>query len=224
MDNNEYKRKSYSFKIHKKKGWAKRLDKSGKIGLSVILTALSLVLVISILFFAAPGLLGKPDKKATITTISTLEKIINISELSTFQAIYNGIAKVMNDSKPNEIDYYVSYKAKVNAGFDFDKVKIDLNEKLKKITLIIPEIKITGVTVDSTSLECMFVNDKANKSGVMEYALKACDRDVTEESENESAIFELAEENAKNVMKALINPYIEQLYSEYELEIKVGGV
>ncbi len=48
--------------------------------------------------------------------------------------------------------------------------------------------------------------------------------DATKESKKESAIFDLAEQNAKNSMKALVNPYIEQLYSEYELEIKFGGV
>lgn len=223
MDNNGYG-KNDSFKIHKNKWWANRQRNSGKIGLNMIFAVLILLLVGAISSFTAPRLFSKADKKATITTVSTLEKIINISDLSTFQAVYNGIAKVMNDSKPDEIDYYMSYKAKVKAGFDFEKVKIDLDDKLKKITLVIPEIKITDVSVDSTSLDYIFKNDKANKSGITEKALKACNRDVKEESENESAIFTLAEQNAKNVMKALINPYIEQLYSEYELEIKVGGV
>lgn len=223
MNNNVYG-KNDLYKSHKNKGWIKRLGNAGKIGLNIIFVVLILLLVGAISSYTVPRLLGKTDKEATITTISTLEKIINISELSTYQGVYNGIAKVMNDNKPDQIDCYVSYKAKVNAGFDFDKVKIDLDEKLKKITLVIPEIKITNINVDSTSLDYIFKNDKANKSGISGKALKACESDVKEESKNESAIFNLAEENAKNVMKALINPYIEQLYSEYELEIKVGGV
>ena len=36
-------------------------------------------------------------------TESTLREIINVSELSTYTAVYNGIAKVPNPDKPEEI-------------------------------------------------------------------------------------------------------------------------
>lgn len=45
-------------------------------------------------------------------------KMVDVSDMSTFEAIYNGIAEVENEADPTQIDYYVSYEAKVKAGFD----------------------------------------------------------------------------------------------------------
>ena len=44
--------------------------------------------------------------------------------------------------------------------------------------------------------------------------------DVTSESNSEDAIYELAEQNARNIVEALISPFVEQLDSEYRLEIQ----
>lgn len=176
-------------------------------------------LAIASVIFSIPRLYGRANK-AEVITISTLKKIINISELSTFQAVYNGIAEVMNENKPDKLDYYVTYNAKVKAGFDLEQVDIDFDEKLKKITITIPEIKITDVVVDIATMDYIFLNDKANKSSVSEQAYKACIEDAKKESAEESTIYELAKQNAQNIMKALINPLIEQLDSDYVLEIK----
>ena len=42
---------------------------------------------------------------------------------------------------------------------------------------------------------------------------------MNNESKNETAIYELAEENAHNIIEALIRPFIEQLDDEYQLQI-----
>ena len=65
---------------------------------------------------------GREEPQPQVFNKSTLERIINVSELSTFTAVYNGIARVANEKKPEKIDYYVSYEATVNAGIDFQKV------------------------------------------------------------------------------------------------------
>ena len=109
-----------------------------------------------------------------IITKSTLEKIVHISDLSTFESVYNGIAKVMNEKKPDKVDYYVSYEAKVKAGFDVERVELEVDDTKKVISVTIPKIKITGIDVDITSLDYIFMNDKANKSTVSELAYKKC--------------------------------------------------
>ena len=141
-----------------------------------------------------------------IITKSTLEKIVDISDLSTFEAVYNGVAKVMNEKKPDKVDYYVSYEAKVKAGFDIERVELDVDNDKKVILVTIPEIKITGIDVDIASLDYIFMNDKANESTVSEQAYKKCIEDVENESSSENAIYTLAGENAKDVITALINP------------------
>lgn len=163
------------------------------------------------------------EAEPEVITEEVLKRIINVSDLSTFEAVYNGVAEVMNAENPEEIDYYVSYDAKVKAGFDFEKLGIDLDNDNKKIVVHIPEIGITEVDVDIASLDYMFMNDEANTSTVSEQAYKKCIEDATEESESEKEIYELAEQNAKNLMQALLDPFVGQLDEEYRVEILVDG-
>ena len=162
------------------------------------------------------------NKKSEPTIISkaTLEKVINVSDLSTFEAIYNGVAAVENEEKPENIDYYVSYEAKVKAGIDFALVEVEVNEAEKIITVTLPEVKITDVDVDIASLDYIFMNNKANTQTVSEQAYKKCIKDVTKESNSTDEIYESARQNARNIVEALISPFVEQLDSEYKLEIK----
>lgn len=179
------------------------------------------VVLISIVGFAiVPQVFGNQDDKKDVITVLTLEKIIKVSELSTFTAVYNGIAQVMNEEKTDEIDYYVSYEAKVNAGIDFDKITISIDDREKTINITLPEVYITDINVDIASLDYIFLNDKANVSTSSQRAFKACEADVRRESEQQKAIFELATQNAKNILTALTRPIIEQLDAEYTLEIE----
>ena len=69
-------------------------------------------------------------------------------------------------------------------------------------------------------LDFIFLNKKADKSGVTEAAYKACEEDVRRESEQQTAICELAKQNAKNVLKALAQPIVNQLGADYQLVIE----
>ena len=176
-------------------------------------------LIICVFLFILFNLQNNKEKETKVITVSTLEKIINVSELSTFTAVYNGIATVNNEKKVDKIEYYVSYDAKVEAGIDFTKLDIEVDNGGKIITIKIPEIYITEINVDVSSLDFIFINDKANTSTVSEQAFKACEDDVKEESEKQTAIYDLARQNAINILTALTKPVIEQLDEEYELII-----
>lgn len=188
---------------------------SGKKIKYIAIITLALIVIALLLTVSITSKKSEPE----IISKSTLEKIINVSDLSTFEAVYNGIAKVMNEEKPEKVDYYVSYDAKVKAGIDFEKVEITVDNENKVITVKLPEIKITDINVDITSLDYIFENKKANTSTVSEQAYKKCIEDVTNESDSEAAIYELAEQNAHNIVEALISPFIEQLDEEYKLQI-----
>ena len=143
------------------------------------------------------------NKKSEPTIISkaTLEKVINVSDLSTFEAIYNGVAAVENEEKPENIDYYVSYEAKVKAGIDFALVEVEVNEAEKIITVTLPEVKITDVDVDIASLDYIFMNNKANTQTVSEQAYKKCIKDVTKESNSTDEIYEAERSEERRVGK-----------------------
>ena len=197
---------------------AKHEQKVGnnKVKLSIVAAIGLVVIVIATVLVVS---LGSKEKEPEIISQSTLERIINVSDLSTFEAVYNGVAKVSTEEDSDVIDYYVSYDAKVKAGVDFEKVEITVDNENKIIKVSVPEIKITDVNVDITSLDYIFINDKANTATVSEEAYKKCIEDVTNESNSENAIIELAEQNAHNIIEALISPFVEQLDDEYELII-----
>lgn len=181
-----------------------------------IIAVVVLTVAIGTVWFAARA---AKKEEPNIINESLLEKIINVSDLSTFEAVYNGIARVMNKQNPDKVDYYVSYKAKVKAGVDFEKVAITVDNEEKLIRVNLPEIKVNDVNVDIASLDYIFENERANTSTVSEEAYKKCIEDVTNESKEEQAIYELAKQNAKNIVEALISPFVEQLDADYRLEI-----
>lgn len=172
------------------------MRKKPKIRVKSIVVAIGILLVI----IAVPGIYLKAvsKSKSEIITTSTLEKIINVNDLSTYESIYNGVTQVMNEKKPDKVDYYVSYKAKVKAGIDFKKITIN---------------------VDISSLDYIFENKKSETATVSEEAYKKCKEDVKIKVNKEDAIYDYAAENAKNVVKALVEPFIQQLDEEYSLEI-----
>lgn len=185
-------------------------------GLGMLLLA---IVVLVVAFIVVPTS-QNDNKQAEIVTVSTLQEIINVSELSTFTAVYNGIAQVMNADDPELVDYYVSYEAKVNAGIDFEDIDIDVDEDAFTVHITVPPVTLTDVNVDISSLDFIFYNEKANTSTVTEEAFKACEADVEKESQEQAAIYELAEQNAKNVLTALVRPIIDQSETEYSLVVE----
>ncbi len=165
-------------------------------------------------------MMPKEESKPTVITESTLREIINVSELSTYTAVYNGIAKVPNPDKPEETDYYVAYDAKVYAGINFKDVAVKVDNEEKTIHVSVPEIRINKINVDISSMEFIFNNEKANTSTVSQEAYKACEEDAKQESEEQQAIYELAKQNACNVLRALIQPIVEQADAEFTLVVE----
>ena len=191
--------------------------------IGIILVGLIAVILIAGGIILGPKLKNDQNEPEVITK-ATLMKIIDVSELSTSTSIYNGIAKVMNEKKNEKVDYYVSYEAKVSAGIDFDKVEMNVDNDSKKIEITLPVPYITNIDVDVASMDFIFVDKRANKSTVTETALKACEQDVKAESKDQTAILELAQQNAVNVVTALVKPFVEQLDEEYTLTIDAENI
>lgn len=162
---------------------------------------------------------GSTHSAPAIISTSTLEKIVKISDLSTFEAVYNGIASVPNPKEEGAISYYVSYDGRVKAGINVEDISIDVNKDDKIITVTLPEIKITDVSVDITSLDYLFCDDKANTYSVSEEAYRKCIDDATNKSSQTAILYELAEENAKNFIHALLSPFVMFFDSEYQIQI-----
>ncbi len=181
----------------------------------LVVVFLLIVVAAGIMFYLWQEKSENGNSHPQIVTESQLKEIINVSELSTFTAVYNGVAQVMNKEKT---DYYVSYEARVDVGIDFSKIGIVMDDEKKIIRLTIPEVNITDVVVDIASLDYIFLNDKANTVSVSQEAYKACEEDVKNESAEQEEIFELAKQNAENIVTALVRPVVEPLGYTIEIE------
>ena len=195
-----------------------KVNKKKPIPLFVASGALLLAIIIGA-FLLLGGNNGAISKTNVVST-PTIQKIVSVNELSTFTAIYNGVTQVMNPSKPEKTDYYVSYDAKVNAGIDIKKIEITLDEDRKIIHIQLPDVYITDINVNASSLDFIFMNDDLNTNTVVAQAYKLCEEDVREESALQGEIKNLARQNAVNIMTALTKPFIEQLDDDYTLVIE----
>ncbi len=196
------------------------LLKAGLIILLVIVLSYFVMQGLGTLAVQQTGESEDADEAKTVITASTLEKIIDVDELSTFTAVYNGVARVANAEDEEEIDYYVSYEARVDVGIDLDKVRFEIDDEEKVIYVHLPNVEIKTIAVDIGTMDFMFMNDDMNQSAVTEAAYKACEADAENECEQENAIFELATQNAQNTMLALLQPFVEQMEDEYELVVE----
>lgn len=191
-----------------------------KTALLIVIIAAVAVFVLAIVAREAYSKYKVEHTPPEIITVANLERIINVSELSTFTAVYNGIAQVNNEEKPEKVDFYVSYEARVTAGLDLSQVEISVDEENKAVTVVLPEVHINGVNVDISSLDYIFINDRSNTSAVSQRAYKACEEDAKTESESQEAILQLARENAVNVVTALVKPFMNDADPDYRLTVQ----
>ncbi len=206
--NKEVKKNSDKYKVI-----VKNFDRS-KLSRMMMILILGIVIGIMLLL----NFTNTSSNSKEILSESSLEKMLNITDLSTYQAIYNGISTVENED--GAVNYHVSYEAVVKAGLNFEDIKIDNNEEDKIITVTLPPTEITDINVDIASLDFIFENKKSHTDTVLQEAYKACINDVEQESSEKTAIFEFAQENAENTVIATLGPFIDQLDDDYKIVFK----
>lgn len=183
-----------------------------------LVTVLSLVFVIVVGAFV----LIMQNNEGQLTTISesSLQKIIEINELSTVDYTYNATAAKYVEDNEEEVKYYVAYEGTVTAGIDFHEIGIGVNEEEKVVTITIPEVEIHGVRVEMGKMEYIFVKDKFETETISQEAYKLCKEDLKKRIEKEELLYNAARENAISSVEALFKPWIETIDKEYKVEIK----
>lgn len=168
--------------------------------------------------FVENDIIGTEGEVTTITE-SSLEEVFEISELQTADYIYNAITEVYDEDGKNR-EYYVAYEATVTAGIDFSKVIIKIDNERKTIAITIPEVTIQDTIVNPGTLEYIFEKDKYDNENVYKEAYAICQADIDKKASSESELLRLAKENAKQVIEALITPWVQQIDSEYTVTIE----
>jgi hypothetical protein len=90
----------------------------------------------------------------TTNSKSSLQKVIEINELSTVDYTYNATATKYDDD--NDAMYYVAYEGTVTAGIDFNEIGIDVLKEEKKVIITIPAVEIHSTKVDMGTMEYIF--------------------------------------------------------------------
>lgn len=160
-------------------------------------------------------------EEGTVTTISkaSLEKVFEISELSTVDYSYNAVARAYEEDGVTP-KYYVAYEGTVTAGIDFSKIVIDIDEDTKIITITLPESEIQNTTVDFGSMDYIFENKKYETETVSQEAYELCKTDLVRRAAKENDLMTLAKENAVTAVEALVDPWVQQIDGEYKVNIK----
>ncbi len=203
--------KTKNKKSNKKKFFSKKLIRKLKVPALCIIALLLVGLLITMLI---------PNKEGSVTTItkSTLQKIVEINELSTVDYVYNAIATKYDKNNKDEL-YHVAYEGTVTAGIDFNKIEFDIDQKSKKITITTPDVEIQETRIDMGNLEFIFMED-AKENAVSQDAYKLCKADLEKRVKEENLLFTTAKENAISSVTALFQPWIETVDKSYKIEIK----
>ena len=164
------------------------------------------VLIIGMSAVIAAGLfrffLLNSSRNATIITSSTLTKAINISELSTAEFKYIGIADVYTDDKKTNVRCRVCYNAVVKAGIDMKEVVFKTENKV--ITASLPDI---GIKVNLIDEQSMFVVPSDADVGI-DAMLKYSKEDAEKEAMESKELKAVARENLEAVITGLLLPIL----------------
>ena len=137
----------------------------------------------------------------SIIASSTLTDAIDISDLSTAQFTYNGIAEVYEGEA---VKCHIRYNTKVKAGIDMKEVDFEIDEEKMTVKPVLPEIKITVNSVDEKTLSFI----PKNTTIEIKEALTVCKNDAAKEAKESSELLESAEDNLKSIIEALLYPVL----------------
>ena len=185
-----------------------------------------LVSVILLVAVAAGGWMFWQNRKAAkqrevqVELAATLRQVIQVNELSTFTAVYNGVAEVYNKEDPEKIDRYVSYEGRIYAGIDFEKIEIEQDDAKKVIRVKVPDAYIIEAKPVYESME--FIDNVKDKDATISTpeASRACQEDMDRESRDQQEILSLAKQNAVNIITAWTKPFVEQCGEGYTLIVE----
>ena len=183
-----------------------------------LLLAFFLLLLIFLIFSSKEGQIKMKIK-------STLEKVIEKSDLETATFTYNVIAKQCKDDEVcdkatnniNNFKYVVSCKGSIVAGIDFKKIAVDVNQKNKKVVIKIPEATIID---EPNILSIKFLNGNELPASELPNARRLCQETIKEKSSVDEKLIPAAKEQSIIVLEEFYNQWIKAYNSSYSIEVK----
>lgn len=182
--------------------------------------------------------------KQTETVIKEVERIVEVEKTITSDTIQDGlndmgllvtqqyfftevvsfssVKKLFNMDialKFTESSYLASYDGTVNAGIDFEKIKVEKDENTKHVSVLVPKAEILNIDIDPNSFE--LYSEKtgiSNALSVEDFNQSLIELEDTAKSKAiERGIIDMAEKNAEAVISNFINSLVDK--SVYSVEI-----
>ncbi len=155
----------------------------------------------------------------TISSTSTLEKILEISELSTVEYTYNAIVTKYQDEEKKKVEYHVSYEGIIEAGIDFDEISVEVDEKNKIVLIELPDATVHSSRVNMDTLDFIHSVKPKEAESITQEAYKLCLDDLRQNGTNEEMILQNAKENARSAIEGLLKPWINTVDDVYTVKI-----
>ncbi len=189
--------------------------KTNKTGKLIVCLIIAIVIIAGLLYF----IFGRNSDETKYVSTSNLEKIVNVHELSTYQYLYNGIARKYSDKKKKDLSYCVYYEGSVKAGLDASQVKFHIKRIKRIIKVELPEIRISKYKVKPDSIKAMYM-DTFHKKLKHSKLYKVAKNDLKKKTEGaeEKEIIESAKDNAEKIVRSLVEPLVKQY--NYKVEFK----
>jgi len=154
-------------------------------------------------------------------TTATLTDVIKRSQLYTVEYPYNGYCPVYDSKAGDDPVFYVYYQGKVKAGIDINKVDVKLTNDGKEVVVNLPKVDIEEPIVNETKLEFIFYDNSYNNHNAYTVGHKAAIDDLKEQIEKTGDIDAAATEAAKDIVKAMIQGWLNA--EGKELVVTVNG-
>lgn len=166
------------------------------------------VLIIGIAAVIAAGLfrfvLLNSSRNVNIIASSALTKVIDISELSTAEFKYRGIADVYTDDKRIDVRCRICYNAVVKAGIDMKEVGFDVDTENKVVIAALPDIDIKVNIIDEQSMLVLPSDADIGIEDMLKYSKEDAEKEAMESGE----LKVVARENLEAVIKGLLLPIL----------------
>ena len=163
----------------------------------------AIVLLCGIFFIIVKPLVFDSQPVTNYLTESQLERVVCVSDLSTAEYVYNGIAEVTNED--GEVVYRIRYDSTVHAGIDMSDIDFEIDNDAMTITPVLPEIEIQDPVIDTSSFDFI----PRNPDLELDEIISACKNDAKTEVGHEGQIYATAEDNLRSTIEALTLPLIE---------------
>ena len=192
----------------------------GKLIAALVVIILIAIAVIALIIAINASKKPKGPGPQEVDTVSTLEKVVKKSSLSTYEVVYNGVVTVYNENNPGEVDYYVAYTATINVGFDLDEVKITKDDDDNVIIVSLPEVELFDPKVKIEDLDYIVVGSSVETETISADAYKICIADVSERARGKEEIYKYARENGERLIRGLLTPFVDNLDEEYTIKFE----